>query len=337
MRPSGKGGPLNNWTFISNLLTQLTTLTNNAGNGLLTGTLGYALQVVTAGAVAWIAAQTLAVSHNAAQPATLLHGIFRIAVVVAVLQSVATYNRWIGDVAQTLPNEVTNAITIGQGGITTGQAFDNVMNQAFKAGLTLWNSAPKYSFIGLVVGLVVVAFWAIAVVCIGSAALTYATSTVLLIFFIKIGPLFLALFAFTQTRRFGSGWVTAMVSAALTQIFAVALLALLIGAEQLTLNQIVATATGQDSSNYVNQIISILLGAFLFWVVFQVTKQASHFAAAIAGGVHQRVNQAADKFTAMATGAAKGSASLAAGGTSTAARTVAAAIQQRRVNRMIGG
>jgi type IV secretion system protein VirB6 len=328
---------VNNWTFISNLLTQMTQMTNNAGNGLLTGSLGYVLPIVTAGAIAWIAAQATAVSHGAAQPATLLHGIFRIAVVVAVLQSVATYNQWVGDVAQTLPNDVTNAISGAQGGITTGQAFDQVMNNAFKAGLVLWNSAPKYSFSGLVVSLVVVVFWGVAVICIGAAAMTYATSTVLLIFFIKIGPLFLALFAFTQTRRFGNGWVTAMVSAALTQIFAVAMLVLLIGAEQITLNQIVVSATGQDNSNYVNQIISILLGMFLFWVVWEVMKQASSFASAIAGGVHQRVNQAAERFTAMTTGAVKGSASLVAGGTSTAARTVAAAIQQRRVNRMVGG
>src|SRR5690348_17282112 len=108
---------MNNWTFISNLLTQMTQMTNNAGNGLLTGALGYALPIVIAGAIAWIAAQAVAVSHGAAQPNTLLHGIFRIAVVVAVLQSVATYNQWVGEVAQALPNDVVNAISGAQGGI----------------------------------------------------------------------------------------------------------------------------------------------------------------------------------------------------------------------------
>jgi type IV secretion system protein VirB6 len=331
---------MNNWTFISDLLNHLVQLVQNGGNPLLNAAVGYVRPLVIACAVAWIATQALAVSYANASSATLLTGIFRIAVVVAVLQTAGTYNQWVGDVAQTLPNEIANTISGAQNNITTGQAFNTALNAAFKGALTVWEHAPKYSFTVIIIGISVIGFLAIAIASIGSAALTYAASTIALIFFIKIGPLFLALFAFPQTRRFGSGWVTALVSAALTQIFTVGLLGLLMGAEQQTINQMVTkTATGADP-NVIDELISLMLGGFLFWVIWELLRQAASFASSIAGGVHQKVNQFADKAMSVATAApgvaVKGIAGIPSGGAS-AARTMASAIQQRRVNRMIGG
>jgi type IV secretory pathway VirB6-like protein len=320
---------VNNWTFISDLLGQLVQLVQNGGAPLLNATVAYVRPIVIAGAVAWIAAQNAPIR-------TLYNGIFRIAVVVAVLQTVATYNAWVGDVAQTFPNEIANMLSGTQNNITAGQAFNTILNTAFKAALTVWEHAPDYSFTTIVIGIGILGFLCLAIMCIGAAALTYTASTVILIFFIKIGPLFLALFAFPQTRRFGNGWVTAVVSAALTQIFTVALLALLIGAEQQTINQMVTkSATGADP-NVINELISLMLGGFLFWVIWELMKQAESFASGIAGGVHQRVSQFAEAVTATTTAAAGGAATLATGGGAAAASTVSAAIRRGRVNRMVG-
>lgn len=326
---------MNNWTFISDLLGQITQLVANGGTPLLAATVAYVHPIVIAGAVAWIAAQAVAVAYANTPMRTLYNGIFRIAVVIAVLQSVGTYNQWVGDVAQALPNEIANMLSGAHNNITAGQAFNNVLNAAFKAALTVWEHAPTYSLTIIIIGIAIIGFLALAIMCIGAAALTYVASTVSLIFFIKIGPLFLALFAFPLTRRFGSGWVTAIVSAALTQILTVALLALLIGAEQQTITQMVTkSATGADP-NVINELISLMLGGFLFWVVWELMKQAASFASSIAGGVHQRVGQFAEAAVSAATSVAGAGANLATKGATAAMQSTAAAIRQSRVNRMI--
>jgi hypothetical protein len=80
-----------------------------------------------------------------------------------------------------------------------------------------------------------------------------------------------------------------------------------------------------------------MLGGFLFWVIWELMKQAASFASAIAGGVYQKVSQfqtALPAAPATAATVAHKTAAIASSGAS-AARTMASAIRQSRVNKMI--
>jgi type IV secretory pathway VirB6-like protein len=332
---------VNNWHFFSVVLTGLINMVQGGSDTLINGSIGYVRPIVMAGVVAWIAAQSVAVAYANASIRTLYTGLFRAAVIVAALQSVGIYNQWIGDVAAALPNEIGNAIGGVGANITNGVAFDRTMNDSFKAGLIVWKHIPAYSFSGAILTLGVLGFWVISMMAVGAAALVYGASTVLLTLLIKLGPLFLAAFAFRQTARIGNGWASAIISAILTQVFSIAILVLAIGAIEVTLPQIVANASNGADPNNVTEMITLIETGFMLWVIWTLVKQAAGFASAIAGGVYQNVSAFTGAIGAVPSAtvsAARGTAGVAGNaiaGTANAARSVSSAINQRRVNEIV--
>lgn len=283
---------MTNWQFFQTLTTQLMALIHAATNGMLNGSLGYARPAVLIGITAWIASQAIAVAYARAPMSSLWHGLIRAAVVVFLLQGAATYNQYIGTVAQAIPNEVGNALAAAganNGNVANGAAFDNVWNAAAKAGLSVWEQVPKYSLSSIPLWLAIIVYLAIALVAIGISFLVYLASTILLLLLLAVGPLFVALFAFPQTHRFASGWVAALASTIVTQILAVAVLVMFIGVEQATVTQIITGIAGGVGANFINDIVTLAEAALLMWLIALLVKQTPTIAHGIAGGVYQNV------------------------------------------------
>jgi type IV secretory pathway VirB6-like protein len=229
------------------------------------------------------------VANGVASIRALYHGVLRAAVVVFLLQSAATYNQYVGTVAQVIPTEVSNAITPGGaagGNVSGGTAFDNVWNAAANAGIKVWEGIPSYSLKGAMLFLLVGVYFIAALACIGGGFLVFLASTILLTLLLKIGPLFVAMFAFPQTHKLAAGWVAAVASTIVTQILAVAVLVLFTAAELATVMRIVVPAAGD---NFLTQLFVLLEAALLLAVIASLVRQTPSIAVSIAGGVYQNV------------------------------------------------
>ncbi len=283
---------MTNWHFFQALMGQLTALVQGAGDSMLNGALSYARATVLAAIVAWIAFKAIMVANGFAPLNEIYRDLVRAAVVVFLLQSAATYNQYVGNLAVVIPTEVSTALaTIGvNGNVANGAAFDDVWNAAAKAGLTVFEHIPKYSLSSIPLWFAVIVFLAVALVAVGVSFLIYLASTVLLLLLLKTGPLFVALFAFSISAKFASGWVAAVVSAILTQIFTVAILILFIGTEQATVVRITQTVTGGALANFIDEIVTLGEAALLMCLIASLVKQAPSFAGSIAHGVFQNVS-----------------------------------------------
>ena len=280
---------MQNWQFFAGLYRDITGLATAGTNGILNGALGYVRPVLLVAITAWIAAQAITVSLGQASMRSLYGGIIRGAVVVFLLQGAATYNQYVGTVAQAIPQEVSNAITPGAvGNIGGGVAFDNVWNAAAKAGIAVWESIPSYSIKGAMLFLLVGVYFIATLCFIGAGFLVYLASTVLLQLLLAVGPLFVALFAFPQTHKFAAGWVAAVVSTLLTQILAVAILVMFTAAEQATVARIAAPGPG-GVGNFIDPLFTLLEASVLLYIIYKLVHQAPTIAASVSGGVYQGV------------------------------------------------
>jgi hypothetical protein len=115
----------------------------------------------------------------------------------------------------------------------------------------------------------------------------------------RIGPLFVALFAFPVSAKFASGWVAAVVSAILTQAFAVAILVLFVGVQITIISRV---RTGIVDGNFINAIFGLGEAALLMSIIATLVKQAPSFAQGIAGGVYQNVASMVSAPTAACSG-----------------------------------
>jgi type IV secretory pathway VirB6-like protein len=312
-----------NWAFFATLYTQILGLVQAGANGILNGALGYARPAVLAAIVAWIAFQAISVANGVTPLRSLYHGLVRAAVVVFLLQA-ANYNQYVGTVAQTIPTEVTTAIS-GGGPVSGGAAFDNVWNGAAKAGITVWKEIPNYSLKSAMLFLLVGVYFIAALFCIGAGFLVYLASTVLLILLLSVGPLFVAMFAFPQTQKFAAGWVAAVASTIVTQILAVAILVMFTAAELATVNKVAVPGADTD---FLDQLFVLLEAVLLLAVIASLVKQAPSIGASVAGGVYQGVGGllgGAGKVAGLAARGTTGGIALAARGAGAVASRVTSA------------
>lgn len=320
-------------------MAQLTALMAAAGDAMLNGTLGYVRPLVLAAAIGWIAFRAIMVANNFSRLNDIYRDLIRIAIVVFLLQ-VANYNQYIGGLATAIPTEVGNALAglgANAGNVTNGAAFDGVWNAAAKAGMAVYDQIPKFSLSSIALWFSVIVYLSLALITIGVSFLLYLASTILLLLLLKTGPLFVALFAFPITAKFGSGWVAAVVSVVLTQIFTLAILVLFIGTEQATVTRITAGVAAGGLNNFIDEMVTLAEAALLMWLIATLVKQAPSFAGSIAHGVFQSMSGLAGTAAGVAGGAIRTSlAGLALGGrgVSAAARSTGAAAA--RVTRTTG-
>ena len=76
---------------------------------MLNGALGYARPTVLAAIVAWISFKAIMVANGFALLNEIYRDLVRAAVVVFLLQSAATYNQYVGNLAVVIPTEVGNS------------------------------------------------------------------------------------------------------------------------------------------------------------------------------------------------------------------------------------
>jgi type IV secretory pathway VirB6-like protein len=331
---------MTNWQFFQTLTTQLIAALQGATNGMVNGAVGYARPVVPAAAVAWLAFQAIAVAHQAASVRSMVHGLIRMAVVIFLIQTVANYNQYVGTVAQTIPTQVGNALAAGganTGNVGNGTAFDTVSNAAIKAALTTYEAIPAFSLSSIPLWIAVIGFIGVAVLAVTISYAVYLASTVLLMLLLAVGPLFVALFAFPQTQKFGAGWVAAVVSTIVTQILAIALLVLFVGVEQETIGRV---TTGGVAANFIDAVVALVECAALMLLISTLVKQTPAIAQSIAGGVYQNMNNivgGGGSAAVATTRGAVGAIAMGGRGVSAGVRATAARISQPTGKSLSGG
>jgi type IV secretion system protein VirB6 len=278
-----------NWHFFANTFAGIDAPVQAFVVGVVSALTGYLTPIMRVLIVVYIAANALITATNPSQePLTnFLRQLTGVALVFFIISSAANFNQYFGTMfLTTLPTEITNAISGATGGNTlSGDAFDNIWNRAWTAGLVVYKNLP-WSLKGIALQFLVVSFWIIAIMAIGIGFMVYLGCHVTLALVVALGPLFVCCFLFPASRRFFDGWISTMVSLVLTQVLTITLLVLLTNTENITIAQIAANSSG----NEIAQIQLLLYAIVLFVMCALLASQLPGIAVGIAGGVHQQVS-----------------------------------------------
>ena len=282
---------MNNWNFFQSLFSQLNGIIQSNAVVALNGALDYARPAVQIGVVAWIAARAIAVANGFHIGNEIWKDMLRAVVVLFLISGAGTYNQYIGNLATAIPNEVGTAIAGGPGGpgtasIANGAAFDTVWSNAAKAGMTVFGHVPKYTLASIPLWCAVVVYMAVALVAIGLSFLIYLASTMVLTLLLMVGPLFVALYAFPVTARFANGWVSALVSAIVTQILTVGVLMMFMATEAATVNNVTAGSALQEVTD---ELVTLGEAGLLTWLIYKLVMEMPGLSATIAGGFYHHV------------------------------------------------
>ena len=244
-------------------------------------------------------------------PASTFNIIFRAAIIVFVVSSVPVYNQWVGNLfTTTLPNDLANAVSGAVGGPQlNAAAFDHELNVSFALGWGVMKNVPWYSLKTVILGIIVIIYFFICMIAIGFAFLIYLASHVIGGLLVATGPIFLCCFTVPALARIFDNWLGALVGVALTQVFIVAILSLLVVTVGNEVNQLAGTAGAQDLTT---QLVILVEAAFFMLVIAALALEASKWAAHIGAGVASSMRAA----TAVASNAAQvgGGAAAAVGG-----------------------
>jgi type IV secretion system protein VirB6 len=140
------------------------------------------------------------------------------------------FNYYVTALANGTTGAITNAIAgvFGQGGQVTAASFDQLADKSYSLSVAIMKNVPWYSFKSIPLGIGVMAYNIVTSIAISAIFLAFLIVNVSMSFIIAFGPMFIACIFFPYTRRFFDGWVQALVTAMLSQIFIIALLTLFI-------------------------------------------------------------------------------------------------------------
>lgn len=184
------------------------------------------------------------------------------------------YETYVSGPAQSFPEEVS-AMFLPDAVVDGGGAV-NVLDTAFNAG---WDSGQRFfnegGFSNFGFYFIALGIWAATLLFTIYAAFLFLLSKIALAVLLSLGPLFIALALFDQTKRFTESWIAQVINYALIPVIAAAILGLTI-----TFFTAHATVTGVSELG-ANQAVNMVIIAFLSWVVL---KQAPAIASGLAGG-----------------------------------------------------
>jgi len=290
-----------NWTLFATIFAQIEPPLLAMVDGLINVVCGMIGTPLRIGLTVWVAGMMLANALNPeGNPLTNLErNLLRGAVALVFATSVADYNLVFRDTfLANLSTDINHGISGATGGAAIGAAaFDTVWNKAWVAGLVVFKEL-SWSDFGLQI--LVAIYFLVALGAIGMGFLIWLFAHLALALLVATGPFFVALFAFPATRIYFGNWIGAMLHSVLTQVFVVALLVLLIGAE----NTIIAQIAAQPGGNTITQLQLLLGGGLLFAVCGWTVKQIPSASGAIASGA---VFHAPSMMAAMGAGVALGS------------------------------
>jgi type IV secretion system protein VirB6 len=282
---------MNAWTLFASLDQNFDVQFLGAVQALLSALIAYVRQPLLAGAVVWIAGTAMVEMYSpGSEPMTgLVRKLLRAAIVVFLVSSAPTFNQYIGNLLlNTLPTDISNAVSGVAGGPAVAAAsFDQLLNQAWAAGLQVYKNLPAWSLKGVGLMILVALYWAVAAVTIAVSFLVYLATHVFLGLVVATGPLFVCCLLWQRTTRFFDGWVGAAGSLILTQVLVVALLAMLVTVESQLVLQIAGLNRngGVNVNNEVGQLHLLLEAGLMFFVAACIAKQLPDLARAIMGGI----------------------------------------------------
>nr|WP_255616723.1 type IV secretion system protein [Microvirga puerhi] len=148
----------------------------------------------------------------------------KLAIVITLATNVSTYNTYVTHLFfDSLPKEIGNALASGKQLQTN--TFDLMLDRGFQAARKIWAEAgitnPGPMFVAtLVMG--------VSVVGTGIAYFVSLYAKLALAFVLAIGPVFIALALFQQTRNFTQGWLGQVANFVVLQVLVVAVLLLVV-------------------------------------------------------------------------------------------------------------
>jgi hypothetical protein len=259
---------MNAWTLFSSLDQNFDVPFLDGVQALLSALIAYVRQPLLAGAVVWIAGTAMVEMYApGGDPMTgLVRKLMRAAIVIFLVSSAPTFNQYIGNLLlNTLPTDISNAVSGVAGGPTVAAAsFDQLLNQAWAAGLQVYKNLPAWSLKGVGLMILVALYWAVAAVTIAVSFLVYLATHVFLGLVVATGPLFVCCLLWQRTTRFFDGWLGAAGSLILTQVLVVALLAMLVQVESRLVLEI-AGLNGSGGVNVNNEVGQLHLLLFRRW------------------------------------------------------------------------
>ena len=278
------------WTLFAWLFNQIDGPTVDFVNEAVAALSAHVAPIMRWGIIAYAAGQMLIFAYSPqGEPLTgFLRILIRCAIAYWIIASAANYNEYFGTVLrQTLPTEIGNVVAGTTGAPPVeGATFDGIWNKAWAAGLAVYRNLPwTIKAIGLTICIAI--YWFVSIVCIGISFVVYLGADLILALLIAVGILFVALLPFPATRPYFDRWISACLSMVLLKIFIVTLLALLIRAENLTLEAIATTGVGAgwDSGTEIAQLQLLFGSVLLFFICGAVAKQLPSVAIAVTGGV----------------------------------------------------
>lgn len=316
------------WSVFAWLLAQLEPPLLSTVDAMSGAMVSYVRPALQWGLIAYMAGKMLlmAIKPGREEMAEWETTLLLFAVVFFVAANVSGYTTYVRTLfLTTLPNDLGSAITGASGNVPlSGALFDGIWNKAWAAGLLAYRNLP-FSVKAIVLGVVIILFWGVALIATAVEFFVWFGSRVVLALLIGVGPLFVALAAFPFLRRIFERWLGAVLSCILLQVFSVALLTLVVGAE----NKLIAMMTTTASDNPIAQLQMLFGGILLFVVCALIAKRLPGLAEAIGGGVAFEAMAIGRTAQGAVMGAAVGGVAGAAAGAMAATKGATQAIRAR--------
>jgi type IV secretion system protein VirB6 len=212
--------------------------------------------------------------------AAVLGRIVRLCIVAWIVMNAATYNTLVRDLfLTTLPTELADQITSSTGNtVPSAAAFDTIWRKALGIGMSVW-STLGWTDIGP--SLAVIFMWVCAGVAISFSYLVWLTSRIGMGLVIAMGPIFVALALFPATRALFERWLGQVVQFVVLGVLAVTLLQLMVAAEGMLVDQIVATSATSSPAQRLQMLLAVCV---LFIICAMLAMQLPGLASGLASG-----------------------------------------------------
>lgn len=279
------------WTLFATLFDNIGPPVIAAVDGLIRVLQGWVRPVILAGLLLYVPGRLMWASLRGNGDGSLndmLTDLVAGGIFLYLATEVAGYGPYVRNVLLNGVSSEIGRLLVGLDGNrpVSGAIFDEIWNRAWVAGLAAYRNLP-WSMAGFGLAILIVVYWFISIIGILVAFVVWLTSFVMVALLVGLGPLFMAMFAFPWTRGIAWGWLRTTISNVLLQVFAVALLTLLLGAITRILAQIYATTGVNTAANEIMQLQMLLGGSVVFltsaWLAYQMPGAAASIAHGFTG------------------------------------------------------
>lgn len=219
-------------------------------------------------------------SHTNETASDLIGRFMKLVLVVWVILGAGVYQQLVYDFFfVTLPSGLTTALTSsGSVGTVSAASFDQVWIKAWRGGLEVWRTLD---FGDIAEKLVIVVFWACAIVSTVFCFCVWLMSRVVLALYIAIGPLLIGLVLFPATRAIFERWIGSLISCVILQVTTVVLLFIVLAVERNVVGRVAEIGLVDPMA-----LIQVLLAGTIFFAVAAfIGLQLPGVAALLSGGL----------------------------------------------------